>query len=267
MTNPYYEENGITIYHGDCREILPSLPKVDLVLTSPPYDNLRIYGGHNWDFQSIAGGIKIVVAVGGVVVWVVADETVNGSETGSSLRQALFFMDECGFFLHDTMIWNKGSFTAVGSVQCRYGPSTEFMFVLSNGRPKTFNPIKDRLNIHEGEMGKSRSTRLPDGSLIVKTHEAKKLERYGIRFNVWNIPPEMSNLERVHPAQFPLALATDHIISWSNAGDLILDPFMGSGTTLRAAKDLGRKAIGIEIEEKYCEIAANRLRQEVLQFT
>lgn len=263
---PYYEENGITIYNADCCEVLPFLDLVDLTVTSPPYDELRSYQGYSFDFKATAKELYRITKVGGVVVWIVNDETVNGSESGTSFRQALYFKDECGFNLHDTMIWNKGCFTGVGSVQIRYAPSTEFMFVLSKGKPATFNPICDRKNIKVGQIGKSSSTRLPNGSLIVKTHDAELIQPYGIRFNVWHTPPEMSSTNRVHPAMFPESLAGDHIRSWSNPGDIVLDPFMGSGTTGKMARQNGCKFIGIEISEKYCEIAANRLRQEVLQF-
>lgn len=231
---------------------------IQLTVTSPPYDNLRKYNGFTWDFEACAHELFRVTKPGGVVVWVVADATVNGSETGTSFRQALYFK-ECGFNLHDTMIWEKGCFTGVGSVQCRYGPSYEFMFVLSKGRVNTFNPIKDRKNKHAGASGKSRSTRLPSGELIVKTHEAKPLGEYGIRFNVWNIAPEMSNSERVHPAQFPRSLAQDHILSWSNPGDTVLDPFVGSGTTGKMAVLNGRDFIGIDISQEYVDLAAGRI--------
>ena len=202
---------------GDNVETLKTFPDacIDLVVTSPPYDNLRTYGGHSWDFDGVAEQLTRVLKPGGVIVWVVVDETINGDKTGNCFMQALHFKS-IGMRLHDTMIWNKGCFTAVGSVQCRYGPSTEFMFVFSKGRPVTFNPIKDRKNIHSGADGKAKTTRLPSGELIRKTHEAKPLGEYGIRFNVWNMPPEMSSLNRFHPAQFPEALARDHILSWSN---------------------------------------------------
>jgi site-specific DNA-methyltransferase (adenine-specific) len=264
---PYYQDEAVTIYHGDCREILPTIPasSIDLCVTSPPYDNLRDYGGYSWDVNGVAVPMLSALVAGGVAVWIVNDETQDGDESGSSFRQALAFKD-IGFRLHDTMIWNKGCFTAVGSVQVRYGPSSEFMFVFSKGKPKTFNPIKDRLNIQVGTMGKASTVRQINGSLKRQSHVGLPLNPYGIRFNVWNIAPEMSNSNRVHPGQFPEALANDHIVSWSNVGDTVLDPFAGSGTTLRAAKDACRRAIGIEIEERYCEIAAKRCAQGVLNF-
>lgn len=262
---PYYDQSGVTLYHGDNCDVLCSLQRssIDLVVTSPPYDDLRDYGGHAWDFLGVAWQMSRLLKDGGVAVWVVSDETKDGSESGSSMEQALHFK-RLGLNLHDTMIWNKGCFTGVGSMSVRYGPVSEFMFVLSKGRPATFNPIKDRRNIFAGQIGKAHGVRLPSGEMLQKTHQGAVMGEFGQRFNVWNMPPEMSNTKRQHPAQFPEALAGDHVISWSNAGDVVLDPFAGSGTTLVAAKARGRRAIGIEIEERYCEIAAERLSQDVL---
>ena len=255
------------IHCGDNCDLVAKIPResVDLVVTSPPYDDLRQYGGHSWDFYGIAWQLARTLKPGGVIVWIVCDQTENGSESGSSLEQALHFK-RIGLRLHDTMIWNKGSFTGVGSVSVRYGPSTEFMFVLSKGRPRVFNPIKDRRNNYSGKIRKVNTLRLPSGEMIRKTHEALPMEDFGIRFNVWDISPENSNIKRVHPAQFPENLARDHIASWSNAGDLVLDPFSGSGTTCKAAKDLGRRYIGIEVNPEYCEMAELRISQDSLCF-
>lgn len=255
------------IHCGDNCELVAKIPSesIDLVLTSPPYDDLRKYGGHSWDFYGIAWQLARTLKPGGVIVWIVCDQTEDGSESGSSLEQALHFK-RLGLRLHDTMIWNKGSFTGVGSVSVRYGPSSEFMFVFSKGKPNTFNPIRDRKNNYAGKIGKANTLRLPSGELIRKTHEAKEMDDFGIRFNVWNISPEQSNLKREHPAQFPDALARDHVASWSNSGDVVLDPFLGSGTTAKAAKDLGRQFIGIEINPEYCAIATRRISQESLSF-
>lgn len=258
--------SGSLILHGDCLNLLRTLHdgSVDLTVTSPPYDNLREYNGNisQWNyekFQQIASQIFRVTKDGGVVVWIVADATINGSETGTSFKQALYFK-ECGFNIHDTMIWAKPSFTAVGTLKTRYASTFEYMFVFSKGKPKTFNPIKDRKNIHAGKK-KHGTIRQADGSTVPVSSKGKIYEEYGQRFNVWNMPPEQSNTRRCHPAQFPEQLARDHIVSWSNPGDTVLDPFMGSGTTGIACISTGRKFIGFEIDEKYFEIASKRIGQ------
>ena len=249
------------LYLGDSAKVLEQIPNesIDLTVTSPPYDNLRDYHGFVFDFEKIANELFRVTKKGGIIVWIVADATINGSETGTSFKQALYFK-EIGFNIHDTMIWEKDGFSAVGSLAVRYAPVFEYMFVLSKGEPKTFNPIKDRKNLHsycklEGTI------RNPDGTTKRMSGEGKTLGEYGQRYNVWNITPEHSNKERCHPAQFPVQLAKDHIISWSNKGDTVLDPFLGSGTTGIAAYQTGRKFIGIEISKEYFEIAKKRIKE------
>jgi DNA modification methylase len=249
---------------GDCLELMSDIPdgSVDLTVTSPPYDNLRTYNGNNekWCEQvwkDVLHELHRVTADGGVVVWIVGDATVKGSETGTSFKQALYAMD-CGFRLHDTMIWNKGSFTATGALSVRYAQVFEFMFVLSKGKPKSFNPLKDRKNKHAGKK-RTSTIRCADGTLKPISGKGKKYGMYGQRFNVWNMPPEQSNKKRLHPAPFPEHIAQDHVISWSNEGDTVLDPFMGSGTTGVVCKNLNRHFIGIELDEGYFEIAKKRI--------
>ena len=256
--------NDMTLMQGDCLELMKGIPggSIDLTVTSPPYDNLRTYNGNieQWNFDKFKGIAKELYRVskqGGVVVWIVADATIKGSETGTSFKQALFFK-ECGFNIHDTMIWSKQGFTAVGTLKTRYASTFEYMFVFSKGKPKTFNPIKDRKNIHGGKK-KHGSIRQKDGSLLPVSSIGKTYSEYGQRFNVWNMPPEQSNKKRCHPAQFPEYLAKDHIISWSNPGDIILDPFLGSGTTGVACVNTGRKFIGMELDKGYFDIAVNRI--------
>lgn len=254
------------IERGDCLELMKRIPdgSIDLTVTSPPYDNLRTYNGNidQWCFEKFQGIAKELFRItkdGGVVVWVVADATIKGSETGTSFQQALWFM-QCGFNLHDTMIWEKPTFTATGSLSVRYASVFEYMFVFSKGRPKTFNPIKDKVNTSAGKK-KHGPIRQPDGSTKPQSSIGKPIAEYGQRHNVWHMAQEMSNKERRHPGQFPVALARDHIISWSNPGDTVLDPFMGSGTTCLAAKKTGRRYIGFELDEKYVEIARERIRE------
>jgi len=249
----------IDLYLGDCLEVMKQIPdgSVDLTVTSPPYDNLRTYNGYTFDFEGIAKQLYRVTKNGGVVVWIIGDATINGSETGTSFKQALYFK-EIGFNLHDTMIWNKGTFTAVGALSSKYAPVFEYMFVLSNGKPKTFNPIKDRQNKTFGRT-KTGTFRQKNGQTKPLSSIGKPIAEHGQRFNIWEISAEKSNSNRFHPAMFPVSLAQDHIISWSNEGDTVLDCFLGSGTTGVAAKLLNRKFIGIEINEEYLNIANKRI--------
>ena len=245
------------IYNENCLDTMARMPNgfVDLTVTSPPYDNLRTYNGYSFDFEAVAKELFRVTKQGGVVVWVVGDATIKGSETGTSFRQALYFK-EIGFNLHDTMIWNKGSFTAVGALKYRYAQVFEYMFILTKGNVKTFNPLKDRVNKVKGKIG--GKLRRADGSMVQMSTDGKERAEYGQRFAIWDMPPCGGNTSG-HPAPFPLALARDHILSWSNEGDVVLDPFAGSGTTCLAARDAGRRYVGIEINAEYVEIINRRL--------
>lgn len=246
-------------YNLECVEGMKEVLKddsIDLCVTSPPYDNLRDYKGYSFDFESVADELYRVIKPGGVVVWVVNDATIKGSETGTSLKQALYFK-EIGFNLHDTMIYLKPGFSFPETT--RYRNVFEYMFVFSKGKPKTFNPIKDRKNKNANKKV-SGTDRQKDGS-TTKIGKRKDMQEFGNRFNVWEIN---NTLKKDHnrPAIFPEQLATDHILSWSNEGDLILDPFAGSGTTLKCAKELHRNFVGFEISEEYCEIIEKRLFDE-----
>ena len=256
----------IQLYNGDCLELMKNIPdgSVDLTVTSPPYDNLRTYNGNidQWNFEKfkeIAKELYRVTANGGVVVWVVSDATVDGSETGTSFKQALFFK-ECGFNLHDTMIWEKPTFTATGSLKVRYAPVFEYMFVFSKGKPKTFNPIKDKENKHFGTV--YHGTIRTENGQTKRLSKACSINKYGQRHNVWHMSPCNSSNERCgHPAPFPEQLANDHIISWSNEGDTVLDCFMGSGTTGKMAALNNRNFIGIELDKGYFDIAEKRINE------
>ena len=255
-----------TLIQGDCLIEMANISdgSVDLVVTSPPYDNLRTYGGsldwgdHVW--KPVIQELFRVVKDGGVVVWVVGDATVKGSETGTSFRQALYFM-ECGFNLHDTMIYQKDNPPPVGG-SSRYYQHFEYMFVFSKRQIRAFNPIKAvRRNKWEDKRTERFKgfTRSKDGAF-----EKKKVSLCGdVKIgNIWKyVVGGGSSVEygTKHPAGFPENLATDHILSWSNEGDTVLDPFMGSGTTGKMAVLNNRKFIGIEKNKDYFEIAAGRL--------
>lgn len=256
---------SISAVRADCLEYMQGMAaeSVDLTLTSPPYDDLRTYNQSEWcwgeqQWKPVIEQIYRITKHGGVVVWIVSDATVDGSETGTSFKQALW-AKECGFNLHDTMIWNKGGFSAVGSLQVRYAPVFEYMFVFSKGAPKTFNPIKDRPNKHSGSALHGTVRQADGRSAPMSGVGQKQIGSHGQRFNVWLTPGEMSNAKRSHPAPFPEHIARDHIWSWSNPGDEVLDPFMGSGTTGVAARDMGRSFIGIEICDEYHALATQRI--------
>lgn len=249
---------------GDSLEVLRNMEdnSVDLTVTSPPYDNLRTYKGFDWDFEGIAKELYRVTKGGGVVVWVVGDATVNGSETGSSFKQALYFK-EIGFRLHDTMIYEKNS--AAFPDKNRYYNVFEYMFVFSKGRPSAVNRIEDKKNKWGGTQTFGKvSGRRADGTL--SEGKKKTVKEYGVRNNVWryNTGRGQSTTDDIafkHPAIFPEKLAEDHIITWSNPGDTVLDPFAGSGTTAKMALLNGRKYISIDISEEYCEIARKRVEE------
>ena len=238
---------------------------IDLVVTSPPYDEMREYEGYTLEgFEQIAVELYRIIKIGGVVVWVIGDQTINGNETGTSFRQALYFK-EIGFNLFDTMIYLKPPRGAVGNNRT-YWQSFEYMFVFSKGQPKTINLIKDRKN-KESRKGDTGTKRLPDGSLL-KLNRAG-YANYGRRTNVWEYMigkghSASDEIAHKHPAIFPEKLAQDHILSWSNKGDLVYDPFLGSGTVALMAYLNDRNYLGSEINPNYCEIARERLQINLL---
>ena len=255
-----YKDEQFSLMQGNCLERMKAIPdgSVDLVVTSPPYDNLRSYNGNNdlWNevvWKEVINGLFRIVKQGGVVVWVVGDAVVGGSETGTSFKQALHAM-QCGFNLHDTMIYQKHNFSNPSSN--RYHQIFEYMFIFSKGKPLVFNALKDRPNVEAGKVGSwgKNTSRQVDGSMLERSRKINT--DFGMRYNIWRIKTEANPL---HPAQYPLPLAQDHIFSWSDEGGTILDPFMGSGTTGVACRNLGRKFIGIEMNNDYFEIAKNRI--------
>ena len=233
---------------------------VDLTVTSPPYDDLRKYKGYSFDFEPIARELYRITKDGGVVVWVVGDATKDGSESGTSFRQALYFK-EIGFNLWDTMIWRKTNPIPNDTRQNRYIQSFEYMFVFSKGKPKTCNYIKEKSKC-AGLTTNNTSQIKSDGGTRMDRKEARKgmvVNEYKILTNIWDCSSVHKNEKTKHPAQFPEQLAQDHVLTWSNEEDTILDPFMGSGTTAKMAQLNNRKWIGFEMSEEYCDIIKQRL--------
>lgn len=244
------------IINGNCLDVMKEkIPddSIDLTVTSPPYDDLRKYNGYRFDFENIAKELYRVTKEGGVVVWVVGDKTEKGSESGTSFKQALYFK-EIGFNLHDTMIWRKTNPMPKVKTK-RYFDVFEYMFIFSKGVPKTFNPI-----MQQCKMGgkKYDSTCKNMGGENGRTKKSFILNNERYKDNIWDVA--IAQNKTSHPAVFPEQIANDHIISWSNEGDLVFDPFVGSGTTGRMAVFNNRKFIGIDISEEYCEMSKERIK-------
>ena len=266
------EQSNIDLRQGDCLELMKDIPdgSVDMIVTSPPYDNLRSYNGNlNWGdhvWKPVITELYRVLADGGVVVWVVGDATINGSETGTSFRQALYFK-EIGFNLHDTMIWLKPNPTPTDPKCLRYYNAFEYMFIFSKGKPKTCNYIKEKSKNAGKEFGSAPMKRADGSNRDDRTEKLKgvKIKNYKIKSNVWEYAigsgVSKDKIAFKHPAIFPEQLAQDHILSWSNENDIVLDCFMGSGTTGKMAKLLNRNFIGIELDEEYFEIAKKRIEE------
>jgi len=258
------------VYNENCIETISKMPDgfIDLVVTSPPYDGMRTYNGYSFDFENIAKELYRVVKDGGVIVWIVGDATVNGSESGTSFRQALFFK-EIGFNLYDTMFYEKASRIPT---EGRYYNTVEYMFILSKGKPKTLNFIVDHKNSTEGQ------SRIKDKCINKGKNEKKEGEymvtgEFSRRSNVWRYgtgrPTDLTKILNEtglkHPAIFPEKLAADHIFTWSNEGDLVYDCFGGSGTTAKMAHKLNRNWILSELSSEYVDIIEKRIRPIINQ--
>ena len=254
------------IFNAKSNELLKEFPYccIDLVVTSPPYDDLRDYenkSAWNFDvFKEIAQELYRVVKLGGIVVWVIGDKTDKGCKSLTSFKQALYFQ-EVGFSMFDVIIYEKAG--SGPPHPNRYFNSFEYMFILSKGKPKTINLLRDKPNKWAGHSTYGEVTRREkDGSL---TNKGKKtVNEFGIRTNIWRYAngngfSTKDKFAYKHPAIFPEKLVEDHIYSWSNQGDIVLDPFGGSGTTAKMAQIMGRDWVLIEVVQDYCELAKKRL--------
>jgi len=246
------------IYCGDNCDLMAKMPResVDLVVTSPPYDDLRTYGGHSWDFFGVAWHLKRLLKPGGVIVWVVADATKDGSETGSSMEQALHFK-RLGLNLHDTMIYASDKPPMTHN---RYEQAWEYCYVFSAGKPRVWHGLK-KSSRHGGKPRTGTYMHSADAG-FAPGNTGGIVADESLRTNIWWYAT--GNEKNGHPAVFPFDLARDHVSTWSDPGDVVLDPFSGSGTTPKAAMALGRRFIGLEVNPDYCAIAVQRLAQYVL---
>lgn len=252
------------IIHGDCVETLRTKAGdlYHLCVTSPPYDHLRTYGGHTWDFHATAKELYRVMCEGGIVCWNVGDAVVNGSESLSSFKQAIYFVEACGFKLHDTMIYAKSNFGHPERI--RYHQLFEYVFILSKGKPRCFNPIKDKKNAYAGTGTWGRnSVREANGEMTLRKRNL--ITEYGMRGNIWT--GKTSGQERgtsgsIHPAKMPDWLARDLIRSWSNEGNTVIDPLAGSGTTAKAAIGLKRRAVSIDSNLEYINLMRSQVMPE-----
>lgn len=250
-----------SIYNEDCLLTMKKMDSesVDMVLTSPPYDGLRAYNGFSFDFESIAKELLRVLKPNGVIIWVVGDSVINGSESGTSFKQALFFK-ELGLNIHDTMIYEKSN-TAFPD-KSRYQNLFEYIFCISKGKPKTFNPILEKTNPKNYKKSMSSGGRQKDGTVAKFKYEINKPTKiHGniFRYNVGFMLSSNEKLAFEHPATFPEQLAFDQIKSWSNGNDVVYDPFMGSGTTAKIAIMLKRNYIGSEISKEYYDLINRRI--------
>lgn len=250
------------IIEGNCVEVMKKMEDevIDLTVTSPPYDDLRNYKGFVFPFEDIAKELFRITKQGGVVVWVVNDATIEGSETGTSFKQALFFRS-IGFNLHDTMIFRKKN-PIPQIYRKRYNNEFEYMFVFSKGVVKTHNPLMVDC-LHAGlELN---GTTYKNYSKNEQTREkmAKPVKDKKIKGNIWEyvVGKKQEDQEaKGHPAPFPCELVRDHIKSWTNQGDIVFDPMCGSGTTARVACEMGRQYLGIDISKEYCDLARERVK-------
>ena len=260
MPNIKYNNDGICLYLQDCIEWMQSVDSdsIDMTLTSPPYDNIRNYEGYSFDFESTAKELYRITKPGGVVIWNVADQTVDGSETCTSMKQALYFV-ECGFKLHDTMIYLKKN--PMPSSGKRYHQSWEYIFCFSKGVPNTFNPIE--VECKYSNLNANQKYRGVDGNKnykVTKRNAVSKVKNV-FEYIIGGGHTTKDKIAFEHPAIMPEKLAEDQIKTWTNEGDIVIDPFAGSGTTAKMCLMNHRKFYGCEISEEYCNISIQRLEQ------
>lgn len=216
---PYFKDRSGVLFCSDHIDVLKRLPSqsVDLVITSPPDEDHKITQGYQFDYRSLAQQLYRVLRVGGIIVWIVAECIRLGAETLDVTEQKNYFVTKAGFVIHSTMILaTKTHFPRTCNEDRKYKTGYEYMLIFSKGgKARYFNPREHRKSNLWLSRGRSKNI-IPD-------------------------PP------------FAKKIITDHILTWSQEGDVILDPMAGSGVVLRQARLLGRKWIGIEIQQPLCD--------------
>lgn len=263
---PHYAKDGVSLYHGDCADILPHLPQADLIVTSPPYSTLRDYGGNStFSLARCSGAIVGAVKEGGTICWHVGDQVVDGGYLLGIERAAIRFVDEEGLLLHDriaVITKRQGALAATRWIQ-----NWDICYIFTKGKIKTFNAIEDKKNVTAGSKSRllEGPGRIPNGGRNPGTGRLHTTPEYSKREAAWEV--ELRNDDHSHPAVMPQSLAADLIKAYSNPGDLVIDPFSGSGTTAREAQKLGREAIGIDIHLPYITQSRQHRFAQMLLFT
>ena len=247
----------------------------DGVVTSPPYDDMRSYNGYAFDYKEVGHQLFRTLKEGRNLVWVVNDQTKGFCESLTSFKTAIYFVEECGFKLLDTMIYNKNTGATIDAEKSkRYLSRFEYMFVFTKGKPTIFNPITQKKKDSSiARKSLSIANRKADGSLVRRKVNNKGFGDYVVKSNVWDFSVGYGQAyftwERDiinHPAIFPYPLAVDHITSWTNEGDLVYDPFMGSGTTACACVDNNREFVGTDMSSTYIKESYERIEAHKKHF-
>jgi site-specific DNA-methyltransferase (adenine-specific) len=248
--------NDITIYNEDCIDTMKKIKNnsIDMIITSPPYNKIRNYHNDSYNFNDISKELYRIIKIGGVLIWIIKDQRIDYSLTGTSFENVLQFK-KIGFKFLDTMIWKKAGFTNLNQCLYKYPDNNEFIFVLCKSKPTIFTPIKDRKNIHKALH--TIHIRNKNGFMYKKTNKTIIPNEYGIRMNIWEFNGGKSD---IHPAVYPVKLISDLIISWTNKDELIYDPFIGSGTTAIACLQNKRKCLGSEISFIYYHKSIVRIK-------
>ena len=265
----FLSEHINSIICGDSAEVLKNFPdnSIDMVVTSPPYDGLRDYNGFSLDLHKIGKEIYRVLKDGGIAVMVIQDATKDFAKSLTSFRTIVDWCDNVGFRLFETVIYHKNGTEGAWWKQ-RFRVDHEYMPIFMKGKkPQYFN--KEPLKIpskHGGKVMSGSGNRRTDGTLSETVR--RPINTMKCRGTVWDylMAGDKNPLKRKHPAVFPDKIPYDCIQCFCPEGGLVLDPFIGCGSTAVMAKVLGRNYIGIDISREYCDLAEERIEKDVPKY-